>query len=326
MNTTLIDRFPEKDWKRNEPLTPHTYMKVGGNADLLLVVTSKDELFEICSYCFQEKIPFIVLGGASNVIVPDEGLQKVVFINKSSSIVFSGNQKDIVTADSGVITAVLANKTMEQGLSGLEYFIGVPGTIGGAIVNNSHFTAKDLVGNLVREVDVCTIEGKRETWKADALKFDYDFSVFHERGDVVLSATFQLMHADPASIQEKVKAAALKRVSTQPIGVPSSGCMYRNPQISPEQFITLTNTVDVPQGAYHLREDGKYHVAAGFLIESLGLKGAQVGDAQVSEKHATYMINTGHATKADIESLCQKIEDLMKSSYGISLEREVFFL
>lgn len=324
--TQLTSRFPDIEWKHNEPLAPFTYMKVGGNADVLTVITTKDELYAVCSFCFENKIPFIVLGGASNVIVPDDGLDKLVIINKSSSIMFVGEGKNLVISDSGVITAILANKTMEQGLSGLEYFIGVPGTIGGAIMNNSHFTAKDLIGNLVIEVEVCTILGKREIWKADALKFDYDYSVFHERGDIVLSATFQLQRADSATIKEKVKAAALKRTTTQPIGLPSSGCMYRNPKISNDKMVTLQKLLEIPEGAYHLRDDGRYQIAAGFLIDAAGLKGAHVGGAQISEKHATYLINTGVATREDIEALCQKTETTIKEKYDITLEREVFFL
>lgn len=324
----LISQFKELEFKPDEPLAPFTHMKVGGPADALVVLRAKQELFEVCSFCFQNSIPFVVIGGASNVIIPDEGLRKLVIVNKSKSIQITELTETTsrVEADSGVITAVLAKETMERGLGGLECFVGVPGTIGGAVVNNSHFSAAELVGNLIESVEVCTTEGKKEVWNQEKLAFDYDYSIFHERKDVVLSAVFVLKKESPQIIQDNMRVAALKRTSTQPIGIPSSGCMYRNPQITRQQFMELNNQVDIPTGAYRERDDGMMQIAAGFLIDRAGLKGKKVGGAQVSEKHATYMINTGSATATDVEELCQNVEAVVKEKYGIKLEREVFFV
>ncbi len=321
-------KFPHLLFEANEILAPYTYMKVGGRATALVDVKTRADLFALCSYCFQEKIPFLVLGRGSNVIIPDEGLEKLVIRNLTSEITFKVRNETLteVRADSGVIMAILATKTMQKELTGLEYFIGVPGTVGGAIVNNSHFTPKDLVGDNVISVEVVTTEGKQEIWGVERLKFDYDHSIFQERFDVVLSVTFLLKKGAVSMIEEHREKAALKRISTQPLGVLSSGCMYRNPIITNNQFSALSATVEVPEGAYHLLTNGKYQVAAGFLIDQAGLKGAQVGGAQVSHKHATFIVNTGQATSSDITKLCQKIETTVEDKYGISLEREVFFL
>lgn len=324
----LATRFPNLAFLGNVSLANYTYMKVGGAAKLLVVVTSGDDLFSLGAFCFQEKIPFLVLGGGSNVIIADRGIEKLVIINKTQDIDFGPIRDGVckVTALSGVTTALLANQTMERGLSGLEYYVGVPGSIGGAIVNNSHFTAKQLIGSLVTSVTVCTKEGKKETWDVDKLKFDYDYSVFHELRAIVLSATFSLIESDPQAIRDLVLKVAGRRASTQPIGLPSSGCMYKNPQISNSKFQILRKTLTIPEGAYHLREDGNVQVAAGLLIDRADLKGMRVGGVEVSTKHATYMVNVGGATANDIETLCRKVEMTVMEKFGIKLEREVFFI
>jgi UDP-N-acetylmuramate dehydrogenase len=324
----VSDKFPSLTFQQNVPLSPLTYMKVGGSADVFVDVQKTDDLFALCSFCFQNKIPFVILGGASNIIVPDEGIHKLVIKNSTSDVTLSPTENGDVAvyASSGVLTAVLANKTMDQGLSGLEYFVGVPGTIGGAIYNNSHYTAHELIGNIVTSVDVCTVSGKRETWNVDTLKFDYDYSVFHTQPDVILSATFRLKKDDVAKIRERVLIVAKRRADTQPIGTPSSGCMYKNPSLTESQLKNLELIVEVPQTAIKKITEDRFNVAAGFLIDSAGLKRTTVGGAQVSEKHATFLINTGTATAKDVEDLCQKIEKAVFEKYQIKLEREVFFL
>ena len=325
---TLEQHFPELSFKQNESLAPYTFMKVGGEAEVFVEVKKREDLFALCAFCFQQKLAFRVLGGASNVLVPDAGLSGLAIRNLTDSIKIGEvvDGKCLVTVDSGATTAVVANEAIKHNLTGLECFIGVPGTIGGAIVNNSHFSLKELIGDFVESVEVCTIDGKREVWGKDQLDFAYDYSVFHKRKDVVLSVTFTLEVGDPEEIQVGVRAAALKRASTQPIGIPSSGCMYRNPQIDPTVFQKLQAEIDIPQGAYHDIENNRIQIAAGFLIDRAGLKGKTVGGAQVSEKHATYIINLGQATSSDVEALCLLVEATVKAKFAITLEREVFFL
>ncbi len=329
MNIKILkEKFPSLLFEENEQLAGYTYMKVGGKAAALVDVKEKKDLLALSSFCFTEQIPFLVLGGGSNVIVPDVGLDRLVIHNLTNEIRFKVRNESLVEveADSGVVTAILAAKTIEQELTGLEYFVGVPGTIGGAVVNNSHFTSADLVGDSIISVEVCTKEGKLEVWPVEKLKFEYDYSVFHETPGVVLSAKFLLKKGERSMIESHVKKAALKRVSTQPIGVPSSGCMYRNPIISKDEFDVLSSKLELTEGTYRLRDDGRYQVAAGFLIDKAGLKGERVGGVEVSQKHATYLVNLGNATASDVERLCQKVESEVKSKFNINLEREVFFL
>lgn len=320
--------FPHLTIQSDVILAPFTYMKVGGPAALFVEVKRSEDLFALCSYCFQHALPFVILGGVSNSVIPDEGLDKLVIRNGTSAIELGNadGEKQIVTAESGVVTATLAHETARAGLTGLEVFVGVPGTVGGAVKNNSHFTAYDLFGNFITSVQVCTVEGKRETWPKEKLQFAYDYSIFHTQNDVILSATFELYKGDTVHIQEKIRAAALKRTTTQPIGIPSTGCMFKNPKVSNAQLNAIGAQVEIPESALKHLSDDTTQIAAGFLIDRAGLKGKTIGGAQVSDKHATYIINLADATAADVEALATFVEATTKEKFGVALEREVFFL
>lgn len=325
---SLRSHFPKLVFEENENLANYVYMKVGGRAAALVDVREKQDLADLTAFCFTQKIPFLVLGGGSNTIFPDEGIDRLVIHNLTSSIEFKHKNEEMyeVSADSGVVTAVLAAKTAAQELTGLEYFVGVPGTVGGAIKNNSHFSADDLIGDRVMSVEVMTPSGKREVWDREKLKFAYDYSILHDRPDVVLSAVFLLRRAPVTMIEEHIKKAALKRTSTQPIGIPSSGCMFKNPKVSLEKLNALMAKLELPEGAFRELDETQAQIAAGFLIDSAGLKGKRVGGAVVSEKHATYILNDGGATASDVEMLCRIIEREVEEKFGVKLEREVFFV
>lgn len=324
----IIQRFPKLQFQQNVVLAPYTYMKVGGPASLFIEISTVDDLFDLTSFCYIHAIPFIVLGGVSNTVIPDKGADKLVIINKTNEVKINrsaGSEKVQVTADSGVITAMLANETMKADLTGLEYFVGVPGTIGGAVVNNSHFTLHELIGNMILNVEICTELGIRKTLPKEELHFAYDYSIFHDVSAVILRATFELFKGDQVHIREKMLAAAEKRVKTQPIGVPSTGCMFRNPQVTSEQLSILHSQLSIPEAALKT-ENGVTHIAAGFLIDQAGMKGTTVGGAQVSDKHATYIVNLGSATATDVGALATQVEQKVKTKFGVSLEREVFFI
>ncbi|MBP9700454.1 UDP-N-acetylmuramate dehydrogenase [Candidatus Woesebacteria bacterium] len=323
----LIKAFPHLSFKENEALKPYTYMKVGGPARLFLEVTQKSDLFEVVRYCFINNIPFVVLGGASNVVVSDQGIDKLVILNKTSKIQHEMIQNHgMITADSGVITAVLSNYASEQHLTGLEHFVGVPGTVGGAVFNNSHFTAHELFGNTVQSVEVCTSEGNNETWKHADLRFGYDTSIFHSNPAVILSVTLKLNVGEEAVIRDAILTAATKRALSQPIGVPSTGCMYKNPTLSTSKLAALQEILEIPETAIKKIHPDQFNVAAGLLIDQAGLKGRAVGGAMVSTKHATYIVNTGDATTTDIETLCRQVEEEVQTKFQIKLEKEVFFI
>lgn len=323
----ITTTFPHLQFKEHEVLKPYTYMKVGGPASLFVEITNHDDLFELSRCCFINNISFVILGGASNVVVSDQGIDKLVILNRTAAITHTIHATGgVITADSGVITAQLSNYASEHHLTGLEHFVGVPGTIGGAVFNNSHFTAHELFGNHVVSVEVCTSEGKKETWKQEQLRFGYDTSIFHSNPAVILSVTVELKQGEETAIREAILAAATKRALSQPIGVPSTGCMYKNPTLTTEQLKALQEILEVPSSAIKNIHPDRYNVAAGLLIEQAGLKGRAVGGAMVSTKHATYIVNTGDATTTDIETLCRQVEAEVLSKFHIALEKEVFFI
>lgn len=324
---TITEQLPSLAIDENVELAPLTYMKIGGPARIYCEAHTVHELTTLCQLLFRMQEPFVILGGASNVLIPDDGLRQVVIRNCTSSISLEPeNDHVVVTADSGVITAVLAHRLHQENLTGFEYFVGVPGTIGGAVFNNSHFSAYELIGNHLLSVKVCTSDGNITTWPVTMLQLGYDYSIFHERKDVILSATFLLKKGDPVAIQEAVRIAAKKRADTQPIGTPSSGCMYRNPVVTAEQLDSIRTLVTLPEGAIKRKEGSSVQIAAGFLIEAAGLKGRRIGDIAVSEKHATYIVNVGQGKSVDVIRLCNEIETTVREKFGVTLEREVFFL
>ncbi len=300
----LSQEFPQLSFLKNEPLSRHTYFKIGGPAEVFTIVKQKQDLQDLVSFCRKQHIPLMILGGASNVLVSDNTIPGLVIKNMTSDIAIhsQSDQKAEVTADSGVITNMLVRKTIDEGLEGLEYFLGVPGTIGGAVYNNSHFMTQ-LIGDHVKEVTVVDMVGDVKTYTQQELHFAYDYSILHETKDIILSITFQLQQGDKNTLEERAKHATHKRASTQPLGIPSSGCMFQN-AVFP---------------------DGK-RVSAGYLIDQAGLKGMRVGDAMVSDKHANFIVNLGSATAADVDELARKVQKTIKEKFGVELKREVFSL
>lgn len=320
----LQHQFPAIRFVANAPLSPHTFMKVGGKARLLAEVSNTHTLEQLVKYCFSHCVPFLLLGGGSNVVLSDEGIDQLVILNKTKeiSIIKDDEHTAIVQADSGVVTAQLAGFCSQRGLAGLEYFVGVPGTVGGAVFNNSHFRPDVLIADRIIRVRFIDEDGVHEHIPQE-LDFSYDHSYFQNHSGVIVNVEFTLLKEKKETIQKNLQEVALHRSSTQPLGIPSSGCMYKNPFVTNEQVKKLTQLLpDIVMKEV----SGRIQVPAGYLIDRAGLKGSKVGDAVVSDKHATYILNRGKASSEDIVTLCERIETKVKHLYGISLEREVFFL
>jgi len=300
----LQETFPALKFRQNEQLSQHTYMKTGGPAEVFVQVQTKADLVNLVSWCEKHTQKFIVLGGASNVLVPDEGLKGLVIKNLSNAMQVKKINDSLfeLEVDSGVHTNMLVRKALDEGLEGLEYFLGVPGTVGGAIYNNSHYM-NQLIGDSAFEVDVVNHDGSVKTYVKNDLQFAYDYSVIQETKETILSIRFRLKKGDKAVLEERALEATRKRASTQPLGIPSTGCMFKNPMMS-----------DGTQGH------------AGKLIDQAGLKGVRVGDAAVSDKHANFILNTGHANTSDILRLVEQVQSTVKDKFGVELHREVFML
>jgi UDP-N-acetylmuramate dehydrogenase len=242
-----------------------------------------------------------MLGGASNVLIADEGIRGLVIKNLTKQYTID-TEHSIIEADSGVLTNVLVRAALDAGLKGLEQFMGVPGTVGGAVFNNSHFST-ELIGAFVKQVHVIDAQGESNTLTKEQMQFAYDYSILHETHDVIISIEFLLEKGQSTELEKSAFDATRKRATTQPLGIPSSGCMFKNATMP----------------------DGK-KVGAGYLIDQAGLKGKTIGGAKVSEVHANFIVNTGTATQKDIEALAQFVEKTIHEKYGVELKREAFRL
>lgn len=303
----IAQAFPSIQLLSEEPLSKHTYFKVGGPAEVYAEVSTLEDFAALAAFCKKERIPLTVFGGGSNVLVQDKGIRGCVIKNMASRILIDGTR---VRAESGAVVNQLVRKTIDQGLKGLEYFMGLPGTVGGAIVNNSHYKHQ-LFGDAVASVDVIDSKGDRRTLKREDVKFAYDYSILQETHDIVLSVTLALEKGDAKELQETARASTRYRSETQPIGLPSSGCMFKNVEVPPKL-----------RGKF----GGKESVSAGWLIDQAGLKGMRVGGAVVSDKHANFIINEGNATSEDILELAHIVEQHVADRFGLQLKREVFVL
>lgn len=315
----LSEFIPPERISTNEPLSKHTYFKIGGPADILIETTTRKELVNAFSQALKLAVPVFILGSGSNILVSDFGIPGLVIKNRADEIKLQKVQGEIsaknlsvshvlLEVDSGVITNHLVRFSIDQGLSGLEFFLGLPGTVGGAVYNNSHYN-QELFGNKIESVSVVNTKGELLTMAKNELDFTYDHSVFHRSGGLIVSATFALTGGDKQYLWEKATQYAKNRSNTQPLSQPSSGCMFKN--LTQKQLA---------------RSGTGYNVSTGFLIDQAGLKGTRIGDAQVSTIHANFIVNLGQATASDVQALVKAIQQEIKSKYQIRLEPEVFFV
>ncbi len=313
----LTKTFPDLPWECNKPLAPLTYAKIGGPAEVYIELSNPQETAQVIEFCYRNLLSWTALGGASNVIIDDDGLPGLVLrycddtvIDKKIAI---NPNLHLVYIPSGTKTALAVAQTVKLGYSGLEYFLGVPGTIGGAIYNNAHYLS-DLIDKHIHRVHALTKEGKEEWFTKAECAFAYEESRFQHKRELILGAEFALERGNQSVSQAKIAEATTYRAKTQPLGIPSSGCMFRNPSNTPSLQKKFPEHAD------------RQFIPAGFLIEQAGLKGKRIGNIEVSQKHAAWLINTGDGTSADVRALVQLIKNRIHSLYGVELHEEVFFL
>lgn len=283
---------------QNEPLAKYTAARLGGPADWLYIARdSNEQLSAVVSAAWAENVPVRVLGGGANVLVSDAGVRGLVVINRVGKAAFNDTS---VTVTAGMSLTVLARKCAQQGLSGFEWAVSVPGTVGGAVVNNAGAHGGDMAGCLRSAALVDAESGTQVLTNAD-LAYEYRSSSLKARADrrfLVLMATLTLSRSTPADVNARMEGFVAHRKRTQPAGA-SLGSIFKNPP-------------------------GDY---AGRLIESCGLKGAKIGGAQVSPVHANFFINTGGtASASDYYRLIMLVRDVVGEKTGVFLETEVEFV
>ena len=280
--------------KENVSLAPYTSARIGGPADVLVTAESADELARIIKLLWKLDLDFIMLGGGSNVLVSDKGVGGVVVLNRAKAVRFHNGDQPSVTAESGVVFSNLANRCAAKGFSGLEWAATVPGTIGGAVYGNAGAFGGDMAGNLIT-AELLTEDG-REKFTVEQMGYGYRTSIL-KRGEldaIVLSADLRLSNSTKEEVTAKVEQFGAHRKSTQPPGA-SMGSMFKNP-------------------------NGDY---AGRLIESCGLKGARIGNAEISPLHGNFFVNHANTKANDIFALIQLVQKTVKEKQGVDLELEI---
>jgi UDP-N-acetylmuramate dehydrogenase len=309
----ITEKFADLQPMHDFVLAPLTYMKIGGPAEVFLELKTRASIVDVVQFCTSQKIPMTVFGGASNVIIDDAGLKGVVLCIANDEYEISAEDAHVVRAGAGMKTAIFVRKTIDDGLQGLEYFLGVPGKLGGAIYNNAHYMS-NLIGEYVTRVEVIQENGKIVWLEKEACHFAYDYSLFHENRDILLSVEFRLTDGEKNLSLQLIKEATEYRAQTQPLGEPSSGCYFRNSPNTPELQKLL------PQFAE------KKEVPSSYLIDHAGLKGTKVGGVSVSKKHAAFFVNDGKGSSEDVKELAEVVKQRVFAEYGVQLREEVFFL
>lgn len=276
---------------KNEPLKNHSSFNIGGPADTFIIVDSIDELIQAIKKARQQNQKFLIIGHGSNLLFSDQGFQGTIIKNQSSKIKFNSFQ---VTADSGVVLNRLVKLSLDENLGGLEPFLGLPGTLGGAVYNNAHFQDK-FIGDLITQIKILDQNNQIQVFSKTDCDFAYNHSRFQKTNEIILEVTLDLA----SSANPELAANAIKiRQQTQPLNLPSSGCIFKNPTDQ----------------------------SAGKLIDQAGLKGTKIGSAQVSEKHANFIVNTNNATAQDVQQLIKLIQQKIKGKFNIVLELEIFII
>ncbi len=318
-NLRLVLRAHFKDaLKEGELLGPYTTFKVGGPADYFINATTTDMLIEAVRTAREMKIPVFVLGGGTNILIGDKGIRGLVVKNSTATIRIVGMKGQVssgantrrvyVEADSGVIINKLVRFTAEEGLKGLEMHLGLPGTVGGAVYMNSKWTRPTgYVGDAVYQAEILTPHGECKVVPQSYFQFAYDTSVLQTSSDIVLRVVFELTQDTKENLWSIANESIGYRRQTQPQGVKSAGCTFRN--VKESEIITR----GLPREA----------TSAGFLVDHAGLKGATVGEAQISPMHANFIINLGKATAADVVQLIDRARDQVKRQFGVTLEEEI---
>lgn len=288
----LAQILNKKNIKINEPLKRYTMTKLGGNADIFVTPETEEEAMHIVKYAHDNGIPLLMLGNGSNMVVRDGGVRGIVVtFMKLNEIRIEGDQ---VYAQSGALIKDVSKLAAANSLTGLEFACGIPGSVGGAMAMNAGAYGGEIKDVIVHST-VLTQSGEKVTLLKEELELGYRQSIIAKKGYYVLSSRFQLKKGNKEEIDAKIADLTYQRESKQPLEYPSAGSVFKRP---PGYF-------------------------AGKLIQDSGLQGKGVGDAEVSTKHAGFIINKGNATAKDYIQTIEMVQKTVKEKFGVDLELEV---
>jgi UDP-N-acetylmuramate dehydrogenase len=292
-----IQRFvPSENIHLQEPMSRHTTFRVGGEADCLVELENEEQLRKVQHYLYLVEIPFVVLGNGSNVLISDEGYRGVVLQigKKMNKVTVEGNR---VKAQAGALMSQVAAAALANGLTGLEFASGIPGTVGGGVVMNAGAYGGEMK-QVVETVTVVNKDSEIMVLDNEAMEFGYRHSTIKNQPFVVTEVTFVLQTGDKTQIKALMDDLAARRRDKQPLEFPSAGSTFKRPE-------------------------GHF---AGALIMNAGLRGFTIGGAQVSEKHCGFVINKGGATAEDVRQVVREVRRIVKEQFDVELEPEVIFL
>ena len=289
----LLSILKEEQVKKDEPMKSHTTFRVGGPADYFVTPQTAEEVAKVIEACTQEKVPYYIVGNGSNLLVSDKGYEGVIIqiYKQMNQVKVEGAQ---IHAQAGALLSMIAKRALDAELTGFEFAAGIPGTLGGACVMNAGAYGGEMK-DVLKSVTVLTDKGEVKTLAKEELELGYRTSVIAKKGYIVLEAVLELQKGEKEKIQAVMDDLKERRVTKQPLEYPSAGSTFKR-----------------PEGYF-----------AGKLIQDAGLRGFQVGGAQVSEKHCGFVINKGNATAADVMELIRQVTAKVKEDTGVTMEPEV---
>lgn len=280
----------------NEPMSNHTSFRIGGPADVLVVPEDADDIRGVLKIADEDRLPLTVLGNGSNVLVRDKGIRGIV-LKLGNALKYQKQDEGLFIFGSGISLAQCCRIIGEAGLTGMEFAVGIPGSLGGAVYMNAGAYDGEMK-NVVRHVLVMDRSGKLKTLTHEDLQFGYRHSSLQNTDYIVLEVCIQAGKGNIKDIFEKMDDFSQRRISKQPLELPSAGSTFKRPE-------------------------GHF---AGYLIEQCGLKGYRIGGAEVSVKHAGFIVNAGHATAADVLQLISHIQNSVREKFNVELTPEILVL
>ncbi len=293
MYSEILNYLPSDRLLFHEEMKNHTTFKIGGPVDIMVLPQDEEDVATVVSFCRERDIPLFIFGVGSNLLVRDRGIRGVAMKlgENLDEVEVNGDQ---IQAQAGVKISALARIAAFHSLSGLEFAEGIPGSLGGALVMNAGAYDGEMQG-IVTAARAIGPDGSIETFKNEEMQFGYRRSIFQSNGYIIIYATLKLATGNRNEIEQRMLEFARRREEKQPLDKPSAGSTFRR-----------------PPGFY-----------VGPMLEELGLKGYQIGDAQVSSKHAGFIINNGNATARDVLELIAYIQQKAKERFGVDLQPEI---
>ena len=279
---------------KDELMKKHTTFRVGGPADWLVTPTEEEQIREVVNLLRTENVPYYVMGNGSNLLVGDKGYRGVIIQLGKNLSQIRMTEEGVLYAQAGALLSKIAAEALAQSLTGFEFASGIPGTLGGAVMMNAGAYGGEMK-HVLKDALALTANGELRVLPVEQMELGYRTSIFAQNGDIVLSAQIRLQEGSPEEIRAYMDELKEKRITKQPLEYPSAGSTFKR-----------------PEGYF-----------AGKLIEDTGLRGFQVGGAQVSEKHCGFVINKEQATAADILSLIEQVSDRVEAKFEVRLEPEV---